>query len=127
MRNIISAAILLSLSSTSLGAPPDRISWRWDPQSIGLSCALVQEFDTSMSPVTVGQSVGGGDPGSFVDLKVRSRRLSRNIYEGGVIVLAGASRRKRALSLPATRRAGRSPRLMSRLPGSSFNKPELDS
>ena len=92
MRKSLAAATLLSLSSTGHGAPSNGLSWRWDPQSIGLSCTLIQDLETSPVPVGVGQSVGAGDPSYSVELKVRTPRLSRNIYDGGWIVFGNGAR-----------------------------------
>ena len=92
MRKFLAAASLLSLSSTGQSAPSSGVSWRWDQQSVGLSCTLIQDLETSVVPVGVGQSVGTGDPGYSVELKVRTPRLSRNVYEGGWIVFGSGAR-----------------------------------
>lgn len=84
MRPIILTSFVLA---AAVPAEPQaaEVSWRWDPQTIGMSCTLVQDLETSTTPVTIGQSVGDGDPGYGVELKVRSHRLSRNVYDDGWI------------------------------------------
>ena len=92
MRSIMQFLTCSAIASSAIAAPDNRVSWRWDPEWIGLNCTLVQNLQSNDTPVSVGQFVGGGDPGSFVEIKARSYRFARDSYEDGWIEFANGVR-----------------------------------
>lgn len=92
MRSILPFLTFSAIASSASGAPDSRVSWRWDPGTIGLNCTLVQILQANGTPVNAAQYVGGGDPSWSVEFKVRSPRFVRNTYEDGWIELANGER-----------------------------------
>ena len=75
--------VFLALPTASASAEP---VWRWDRDTIGISCTLVQDLPANFTPVTI--SAGAGSDGGSIAFRVRSPRFARGLYEGGTITLA---------------------------------------